>query len=91
MLYRCCYVALMIMKALDIVRTPKGGIAFITETNNEGTKASINYIGDLNVGDEHNAWWSKSDLEVISSIPKMLAEATAHPFGRGRDDVDKFF
>jgi len=79
------------MKALDIVRTPKGGIAFITETNNEGKEASINYIGDLNVGNEHNAWWSESDLEVISSIPKMLAEATAHPFGIGKKDVKKFF
>ena len=28
------------MKALDIVRTPKGGIAFIKETNNNGKKAS---------------------------------------------------
>ena len=82
MLYSCCYVALMIMKALDIVRTPKGGIAFITETNNEGTKASINYIGDLNVGDEHNAWWSKSDLEVISSIPSSPVVILSFTLGR---------
>jgi hypothetical protein len=79
------------MKALDIVKTPKGGIAFITETNDSGKQASINYIGNLNPGREHNAWWDEKDLEVISSIPKMLAEATAHPFGCGKNDVKLFF
>ena len=79
------------MKALDIVRTPKGGIAFITETNREGKKASINFIGDLNPGDERNAWWDESELVVIDSLPRMIAMATYHPFGRGKSDVEKFF
>lgn len=79
------------MKALDIVRTPKGGIAFIVETNGSGKQAAINYIGNLNPGRERNAWWYEKDLEVISSIPKMLAEATAHPHGQGGDDVKLFF
>ena len=79
------------MKALDIVRTPKGGIAFITETNDNGKQASIRFIDSLNIGREHNAWWGVDELEVIDSIPKMLAEATAHPFGQGKDDVKEFF
>lgn len=79
------------MKALDIVRTPEGGIAFITETNDEGKQASIKYIGDLNPGNERGAWWDESELEVIDSLPKMIAMATAHPFGRGKDDVERFF
>lgn len=79
------------MKALDIVRTPKGGIAFIAETNGHGKLASITYIGDLNPGGEHNAWWDESELTVIDSIPKMLASATAHPFGTGKEDVKAFF
>ncbi len=79
------------MKALDIVRTPKGGIAFITETNDNGKKASITFIGTLNTGGEHNAWWDVSELTVIDSIPKMIATATAHPFGSGRVDVETFF
>lgn len=79
------------MKALDIVKTPKGGIAVITETNDNGETASIQFIGDLNPGNEYNAWWRKSDLIVIDSIPKMLAMATAHPFGRGKEDVKKLF
>lgn len=79
------------MKALDIVRTPKGGIAFITETNDNGKKASISYINDLNIGNEHNAWWDVNELDVIDSIPRLIAYATCHPFGRGSKDVKAFF
>jgi hypothetical protein len=79
------------MKALDIVKTPKGGIAFITETNNNGKEASINFINTLNPEHEKNAWWDKKDLIVIDSIPRLLANATYHPFGEGEKDVIKFF
>lgn len=79
------------MKALDIVRTPKGSIGFITETNEEGNSASIDFIGDLKDSADRNSWWSSGELEVIDSIPRLLAEATAHPFGRGREDVKYFF
>ena len=75
------------MKALDIVRTPKGAIGFITETNDNGQKASINFIGNTNKEGEHNAWWNLGELEVIDSIPKMIAMATCHPFGKGKEDV----
>ena len=91
MLYALCYVALIIMKALDIVRTPKGGIGFITETNNNGKKASISYINNLNIGNEHNAWWDEDEIEVIDSIPRLIADATCHPFGKGSKDVESFF
>ena len=79
------------MRALDIVRTPKGGIGFVTETNNNGEKVSINYIGDLNIGQEYNAWWDESELTIIDSIPKMIAMGLAHPFGNGKSDVNNFF
>ena len=79
------------MKALDIVKTPGGGIAFITETNNKGKQASISFINGLNPSHERNAWWNESELVVIDSIPKMIAKVTAHPCGSGKDDVEKFF
>lgn len=79
------------MKALDIVKTPEGGIAFITETLNGGKEASITFINGLNIGGEKNAWWPERDLEVIDSIPRLLANATCHPFGHGKEDVEKFF
>ena len=75
------------MKALDIVRTPKGAIGFITETNDNGQQASISFIGDTNKAREKNSWWDLGQLEVIDSIPKMLAMATCHPSGQGREDV----
>ena len=79
------------MKALDIVRTPKGGIAFVTETNNNGQEVSITYIGNLNPGKEKNAWWNKKELKIIDSLPRMLALAMCHPFGYGKKDATKFF
>ena len=75
------------MKALDIVRTPKGAIGFITETKDNGQAAAINFIGDTNKGGENNAWWNIEQLEVIDSIPRMIAKAMCHPFGRGHEDV----
>ena len=79
------------MKALDIVRTPGGSIAWVTETNCNGTEASINYIGNTNPKSERNAWWDKNELIVIDSIPHMIATATCHPFGKGDIDVERFF
>jgi hypothetical protein len=80
------------MKPLDFVKTPKGNIALVTETNNGGKMASIAFIGGGNPSGEHNAWWRECDgLIVIDSLPRILALNTAHPFGTGRDDVKLFF
>ena len=78
------------MKTLDFVRTPKGAIAFVTETNDAGLKASITFIGP-NTTNERNAWWNIYELTVIDSLPRLLAASTAHPFGTGREDVNQFF
>lgn len=77
------------MQPLDIVRTPKGGIAIISETNNGGSQASINWLGPSTR--EKNAWWREDELEVVNSLPRVLAMMTAHPFGRGKQDVDRVF
>lgn len=79
------------MKALDIVTTPGGGIAIITETNLNGKEASIDYINGLNPSQEHNAWWLEEELKVIDSLPNLLARSMAHPFGCGGTDVETFF
>lgn len=78
------------MKALDIVKTPKGGIAIITETNKGGKDASIDYIKGCESG-ERNAWWDECELTVIDSIPRLLAAGMAHPFGDGKKDVVELF
>ena len=79
------------MKALDIVVTPKGGIAVVKETYAEGKRVSIDYINNCNKHHERNAWWNAEDLQIIDSIPRLLANAMYHPFGRGKEDVEKFF
>lgn len=82
------------MKPLDIVRTPSGAIGWITEVNkslfDESKQASINFIGNLSNGDK-NAWWPERHLEVIDSIPRMLALATCHPSGSGRKVAKESF
>ena len=79
------------MKPLDFVKTPKGNIAIITETNNLGAQASITFIGRQNPDNEKNAWWYSNELEVIDNLPLLLAYSTAHPFGQGRADADRAF
>lgn len=82
----------MLPKPLDFVRTPKGAIALVTETNDEGRSASIRFLGGGSPTGEKSAWWEDGDgLVVIDSLPRLLADATAHPFGRGRYDVAYFF
>lgn len=74
------------MKPLDFVRTPKGNVALITETNGEGSAASITFIGHPNPM-EHNAWWIEAELTVLDNLPRMLARGMCHPFGQGEDDA----
>jgi hypothetical protein len=76
-------------RALDIVRTPGGGVAIVTETNDNGVMASLEYFGGLNPKGEYNAWWRDGDgLIVIDSLPHLLARTMAHPFGSGRCDLE---
>lgn len=78
------------MKALDFVKTSEGHIAIITETNDGGNKASIKYIGKTPRNGK-SAWWSEKELEVVDSLPRFLAENLSHPFGSGKQDVERFF
>ncbi len=77
------------MKPLDFVKTPGGGIALISETHDNGKEAMIKYI--YNPKNEHMAWWKEKELEVLISLSKFLASMTYQSFGRGAEDVNKFF
>lgn len=78
------------MKPLDIVRTPKGAYALVTET--DGDETAIQFFARGPETDEKNAWWEPEDgLVVVDSIPRMLAEALAHPFGTNAKLADKHF
>ena len=79
-------------KPLDIVRTPKGALAMVTEVGEDGQSA-IDYLGgyDIAATSEKNAWWAESELTVLDSIPRLLANAMAHPFGANKHQGDRFF
>jgi hypothetical protein len=85
------------MKPLDFVKTKQGNIAIITETNDEGSEASLEFIGNGNPHllsqniNEKSAWWDANELTVIDSLPYLLSRTMAHPFGEGADDAEHFF
>lgn len=75
---------------LDIVKTPKGGMAIIKEIS--GGSASIRYFLDCNPKNEHDAWWGKNDgLVVVDSLPRILANCMVNPMGDAKDQGSKFF
>jgi hypothetical protein len=80
-------------KPLDIVRTPRGGIAVITETsiphNGGSVTHSLDYID--NPHGEHNAWWQDDNLQYLHSIPALITNAMAHPFGNSTHTGKLFF
>ena len=79
------------MKPLDIIRTPGGGLAVVTEVCSDGS-ASIEFLHGCNPADEKNAWWGDRDLLVVlDSIPRLLANAMAHPFGTNTKQGNRFF
>jgi hypothetical protein len=74
------------MKPLDFVRTPKMGVAMVTETTvTDGkVRASISYIGGGNPTEEKNQWWEEHELQVLDNFPSLLSRNMAHPFGDGK-------
>ena len=69
-----------IMKALDIVKIDTGAVGVVTEGSSAG--CSVKWFG----GAENKvAWWQEGEqgLKVIDSLPSILCETMAHPFGSG--------
>lgn len=64
---------------LDFVKTPKGAVAIVdgVTTIQGEIEISITFIGYNNT--EKNAWWREDELEVIDSLPHILAKTMAHP------------
>ena len=82
------------IKPLDIVQTPKGGIAMVTEcspaTENLNVhRYSVDYI--INLEHEHNAWWQENQLVKLTSIPVLVSKAMCHPFGGNSHFVNDIF
>ena len=80
------------IRPLDFVLTPGGNIALVSETSedNESILVAITFINPEH-GKERNAWWNEEDLKVINSLPYILADGMAHPFGKGQIIAKKYF
>lgn len=77
-----------VLKPLDLVKTPNGSFAIITERS--GKNYSIRFIGPSN-GDK-NAWWSPFEgLEYLDNLPRILSIGMCHPFGDGRAAAEEAF
>lgn len=62
-------------------------VGIVCEIDTSG-HASVEWIGKSNL---YNAWWNPECLEIVDSLPNLLARKIAHPFGNGRGMVDSFF
>lgn len=78
------------IRALDFVKTPGGHVAMVKETTVTQGKiqVSIVYIGPCS---GKNAWWNEDELEVIGSLPLLLARTMCHPFGDGCIKAEEHF
>lgn len=79
------------IRPLDIVRTPKGAIALVVEVSRLPVGVSIVYFPNQEKTYEHNAWWRPELLHVLGSLPAMIGNALAHPFGCNGEQGDRFF
>lgn len=78
----------MKLKPLDIVVTKKGSYAVVRET--DGSEASIEFM-NRNTKGEKSAWYTPHELELINSIPNIISNMMAHPFGSNKNQGDIFF
>lgn len=88
---------------LDLVQTPSGAIAMVTEcyTNEEGFQnLALSYLANCKTTDKY-AWWSNyrfsntthvlDDLVLLDSLPRLLANAVANNMGSGTKQGNVFF
>ena len=78
------------MKPLDLVRTPKGAHALVTEVDDRDYAAILVFAGEPRTY-ERRAWWAPEDgLVAIDSLPRLLA-AAASPLGNDENRIAEFF
>ena len=84
----------MQIRPLDLVRTPQGGLALVTEFSPATDSLKFNRYSVIyveNPGKEYNAWWFEDELTFLCSIPVLIAEGMCHPFGNNIDHVKEAF
>lgn len=62
-------------------------VGIVQEINSSGG-VSVIWIGDKI---DKCAWFNQSELVVIDSLPRILSNNIAHPFGNATEQGDKYF
>lgn len=79
-----------LLRPLDLVKTPSGTIAVITET--DGTEAFVEFLPNQEItANDYNAWWPKEDLTVLGNLVVLITSALAHPSGVNTEQGEEFF
>lgn len=84
------------IQPLDLVETPNGGLALVTEMspasdNYKVNSYSLDFLPGRKRTGDYNAWWEESKLTYVCSIPAMLAQAMAHPMGNNAETAFDLF
>ena len=86
------------------MKTPGNGIAIVQEISSAGDmhspgdglmgfQVALTFLNGQNPSHERNAWWKDADneLALIDSIPRIISNMVANPFGTNAKQGDKFF
>lgn len=78
---------MMMSEKREPVDPGEKNLGIVCEINESGN-AAVEWIGESNL---YNAWWDPDCLEIVDSLPNLLAREIAHPFGNGQKNVNSFF
>lgn len=78
---------LMVAEKKEPVDSGERNVGIVCEVDKTGD-VSIEWIGESSL---YNAWWKPECLEIVDSLPNLLAREMSNHFGHGRDMVNSFF
>ena len=86
------------IRPLDFVRpkTEPNAVGMVTEINSfENTEGGITYEASVEwIGDNYflpNAWWQIQKLDIVDNLARLLSRELSHPFGNGKDYIDRSY
>jgi len=77
------------LKPLDIVLTPKGGIAIVAEMNRISQEVSLRYI--YSKENEYSSWWNPNELKKLNNLALILSEMAIGNFSNNHDTPKIFY
>ena len=77
-------------KPYDVVTDKDGNVGFIQEVNVKLTCATYS-VKWIVKNQTITAWWEHEELTKHCNIFEKIAENSCHPFGNGKDQIQKLF